>query len=70
MPRKMGRACGKIILSGNTANRFGKRALAVPVDMYITATWDETDNIQDGLRIIWPGRKARRRLADHCAEDY
>ena len=55
MPRKVGRACGKIILSGNTANRFGKRALAVPVDMYITAAWDNSDN--------------RRRLDEHCPED-
>jgi mevalonate kinase len=55
MPRKIGRACGKIILSGNTANRFGKRALAVPVDMYITAIWDNSDNTQEGLRIIWAG---------------
>jgi mevalonate kinase len=55
MPRKIGRACGKIILSGNTANRFGKRALAVPVDMYITAIWDKSDKTQEGLRIIWPG---------------
>jgi len=57
MLRKMGHACGKIILSGNTANRFGKRALAVPVDMHITATWDKTDNTQDGLCIVWRGRK-------------
>jgi len=57
MLRKMGHACGKIILSGNTANRFGKRALAVPVDMHITATWDKTDITQDGLCIVWPGRK-------------
>jgi GHMP kinases N terminal domain len=58
MSRKIGHACGKIILSGNTANRFGKRALAVPVDMQITATWDNRDKAIDGLRIIWPGRKA------------
>lgn len=57
MPRKIGHACGKIILSGNTANRFGKRALAVPVDMHITAIWDKSDNTQEGLRIIWPGQK-------------
>ena len=57
MPRKTSHACGKIILSGNTANRFGKRALAVPVDMYITAVWDKTDNSQERLRIIWPGQK-------------
>jgi mevalonate kinase len=58
MSRKMARACGKIILSGNTANRFGRRALAVPVDMQITATWDNSDNAVEGLHIIWPGRKA------------
>jgi mevalonate kinase len=57
MPYKVGRACGKIILSGNTANRFGKRALAVPVDMYITAEWDKSDNSREGLRIVWPGQK-------------
>lgn len=57
MPRKVGRACGKIILSGNTANRFGKRALAVPVDMYITAEWDNSDNSREELRIVWPGQK-------------
>ena len=57
MPRKVGRACGKIILSGNTANRFGKRALAVPVDMHITVTWDKSDDTQEGLRIVWPGKK-------------
>ena len=57
MPRKVGRAYGKIILSGNTANRFGKRALAVPVDMYITAEWDNSDNSREGLRIVWPGQK-------------
>jgi len=53
----VGRACGKIILSGNTANRFGKRALAVPVDLHITAVWDKSDNTQEDLRIIWPGQK-------------
>jgi len=57
MPRQVGRACGKIILSGNTANRFGKRALAVPVDMHITAIWDKSDNTQEGLHIVWPGQK-------------
>ncbi len=57
MSRKVGRACGKIILSGNTANRFGKRALAVPVDLDITAIWDKSDNGQEGLRIVWPGHK-------------
>ena len=57
MSRKVGHACGKIILSGNTANRFGKRALAVPVDLDITAIWDETDNTQEGLSIVWPGHE-------------
>lgn len=58
MTHRTGHACGKIILSGNTANRFGKRALAVPVDMQITASWDKADDTLQGLRIIWPGRKA------------
>ncbi len=57
MARKMGYACGKVILSGNTANRFGKRALAVPVDLYIAAIWDSSENFQDGLRIIWLGQE-------------
>jgi mevalonate kinase len=57
MPRKIAHACGKIIISGNMANTFGKRALAVPVDMHITVIWDKTDNTQDGLRIVWAGRK-------------
>jgi mevalonate kinase len=57
MPYKVGHACGKIILSGNTANRFGKRALAVPVDMYITVTWEKSDNPKEGVRIVWPGQK-------------
>ena len=57
MPRKVGRACGKIILSGNTANRFGKRALAVPVDLHITAVWDKSDDAQEHLRVIWAGQK-------------
>jgi mevalonate kinase len=57
MPHKVGHACGKIILSGNTANRFGKRALAVPVDMYITVTWEKSDNPKEGVRIVWPGQK-------------
>jgi mevalonate kinase len=39
------------------ANTFGKRALAVPVDMHITAIWDKRDNPQEGLRIVWAGRK-------------
>jgi mevalonate kinase len=54
MERKVAHACGKIILSGNTANRFGKRALAVPVDMHITAIWDRSNKTQEGLRIVWP----------------
>jgi mevalonate kinase len=57
MMHKQAHACGKIILSGNTANRFGKRALAVPVDMHITAEWDNRDNSREGLRIVWPGQK-------------
>src|ERR1044071_8895417 len=57
MVRNVGRACGKIILSGNTANRFGKRALAVPVEMYITCIWNETDEIPAKLRILWPGHR-------------
>lgn len=57
MPRKVGHARGKIILSGNISNSFGKRALAVPVDMHITAEWDKSDNIQEGLHIIWPGQR-------------
>ena len=56
-PRKVGRACGKIILSGNTANRFGHRALAVPVDLHITAVWDKSDITQEDLRVVWPGQK-------------
>jgi mevalonate kinase len=55
--RKVGHACGKIILSGNTANRFGKRALAVPVDMHITAIWDKSESTHEGLRLVWPGQK-------------
>ncbi|HTM09763.1 MAG TPA: hypothetical protein VL754_15355 [Verrucomicrobiae bacterium] len=53
--RKTGRACGKIILSGNTANRFGRRALAVPVDMHITAEWEQARATADTLRVLWPG---------------
>ena len=53
MPRRIGHACGKIILSGNTANRFGKRALAVPVGMYITAIWDKSETSSDEIKIIW-----------------
>jgi mevalonate kinase len=54
-PRQVAHAYGKIILSGNTANRFGKRALAAPVDLHITAIWDKSDSIQQGLRISWAG---------------
>jgi mevalonate kinase len=57
MPRIVAHACGKIIVSGNMANTFGRRALAVPVDMHITAVWEKSDNSQDGLRIVWAGRK-------------
>ena len=57
MTGKLAHACGKIIISGNMANTFGKRALAVPVDMYITAEWDNSDNSQGGVHIVWPGQK-------------
>jgi hypothetical protein len=57
MPHKIGHACGKIILSGNTANRFGKRALAVPVGMYITAIWQENQNSLSPIKIIWHKQK-------------
>jgi mevalonate kinase len=57
MPRNVGRACGKIILSGNVALRFGKRALAVPVDLHITAIWDKRDGTEERLRVVWPGHK-------------
>ena len=57
MPRTVAHACGKIIVSGNISNSFGKRALAVPVDMHITAIWDKSENNQEGLRIVWAGRK-------------
>lgn len=57
MTRKLAHACGKIIVSGNVAIKFGKRALAVPVDMHITAEWDNSDNSREGLRIVWPGQK-------------
>jgi mevalonate kinase len=39
------------------ANTFGRRALAVPVDMHITAIWDKSDKTQGGLRIVWTGQK-------------
>ena len=54
--RKVGRACGKIIVSGNISNSFGKRALAVPVDLHITAIYT-SDNTQTRLRITWAGEK-------------
>jgi len=57
MQQRMAHACGKIIISGNMANTFGKRALAVPVDMHITVTWDRSDNPQEGLRIFWDGQE-------------
>jgi mevalonate kinase len=56
MQQRIAHACGKIIISGNMSNTFGKRALAVPVDMHITATWDKSDN-HEGLRIVWSGKK-------------
>ena len=55
-PRRVAHACGKIILSGNISNAYGKRALAVPVDMHITVTWDKSDNNHEGLRIFWAGQ--------------
>jgi mevalonate kinase len=57
MTQKLAHACGKIIISGNVAIKFGKRALAVPVDMHITVTWDKSVHTQEGLRIVWPGQK-------------
>jgi mevalonate kinase len=39
------------------ANTFGRRALAVPVDMHITAKWDMSDSTLGGLRIVWAGRR-------------
>jgi mevalonate kinase len=56
VPPKMGRACGKVIISGNVAIKFGKRAIAVPIDMDITVKW-KFDNTQDGLCIVWSGQK-------------
>lgn len=58
MLRRIGHACGKIILSGNTANRFGKRALAVPVGMYITAIWEKSETSGDEIKIIWHKQKS------------
>jgi mevalonate kinase len=48
---RVGEACGKIIVSGNISNAYGKRALAVPVDMQIKITWTESDNT-NGVRIV------------------
>jgi mevalonate kinase len=56
MARRVAHACGKIILSGNISNSFGKRALAVPVDMHITVTWDKSDDTQKELSIVWAGQ--------------
>jgi mevalonate kinase len=52
-PQRVAHACGKIILSGNISNAYGRRALAVPVNMHITVTWDKSENTQDGLRFVW-----------------
>jgi mevalonate kinase len=57
VPSKVGHACGKIIISGNVAIKFGKRAIAVPVDMHITVKWDKSNNAQEKLRIVWTGQK-------------
>lgn len=54
--RKVAHACGKIIVSGNMSNTFGKRALAVPVDMHITATWEKGDAASKELRMTWLGQ--------------
>src|SRR5258708_7254473 len=43
-PRVLAQASGKIILSGNNLNSFVKRALAVPVDIHITAMWNNRNN--------------------------
>src|SRR5688572_24598832 len=53
LPQRVAHACGKIILSGNISNAYGKRALAVPVDMHITVTWDQSHNTRDGLHFVW-----------------
>jgi len=55
--QRIAHACGKIIISGNMANTFGKRALAVPVDMHITVKWNKSDNTEDDLRIVWIGQR-------------
>jgi len=57
MQQRLAHACGKIIISGNMANTFGKRALAVPVDMHITVAWNKSDNPQEGLCIFWDGQE-------------
>ena len=57
MPPILAHACGKIILSGNISNSFGKRGLAVPVDMHIATVWDKSDNTEEGLRIFWVGQR-------------
>jgi mevalonate kinase len=56
MSRKLAHAYGKIILSGNISNSFGKRGLAVPVDMHIAVVWDKSDYKQEDLRILWVGQ--------------
>jgi mevalonate kinase len=53
--RRVAHACGKIILSGNISNSYGKRALAVPVDMHISVTWEKTDNADEGLHFVGTG---------------
>jgi mevalonate kinase len=55
--RKRGYACGKIIISGNISNSYGKRALAVPVDMHIAVTWDPRGGDGKNLAISWAGQK-------------
>lgn len=55
-PRRVAHACGKIILSGNISNSYGKRALAVPVDMHISVTWDKSNDTQKGLRLVGAGQ--------------
>ena len=54
--RRVTHACGKIIVSGNISNAYGKRAIAVPVDMHLTVTWDKSDKTEAGLRIDWAGQ--------------
>ncbi len=58
-PTPVGRvthACGKIIVSGNISNAYGKRAIAVPVDMHITVTWDQSDKSETALQLVWAGQ--------------